>query len=336
MTILVELSGEQLDLASHEAWATASTLAGRDIEVISRDGPVLVLDGGGDMARDLAARLGLAHHVSDKVISGNPEAAADLAGSIDIGDASSFRVRARRSDVATAGIDPKALEVEAGRIIQQRTGTKVDLENPEVEVRILLAERVHTGILRGSVNRKGLEARAVKNRPFSQPVSIHPKFARAMVNLARVPHGGAILDPFCGTGGMLIEAALMGYRPWGSDIDPRMVDGSRRNLKDLGLEARLTVADVANAVEGMDGEPLAIVTDPPYGRSTSVHGQDTEGVLLKLYSMAADALPKGGRLVVCLPSTDLLPSGDGPFEVTSRHSIRVHRSLTRHVCVLQS
>jgi tRNA (guanine10-N2)-dimethyltransferase len=336
MAILVELSGEQLELAGQEAWVTASDLAGRDVRVLCSDGPALVLQGVDETAGDLAARLGLAHFVSDQAVTGDLPDAVEMAGSLDIGGARSFRVRVRRSDRATTQIDPKALAAEVGRVIHQHTGTDVDLERPEAEVRVLLARRVHAGILRGSVDRKGMDSRAVRHRPFSQPVSIHPKFARAMVNLARVPVGGCVLDPFCGTGGMLMEAALMGFRAWGSDIDPRMVEGSRLNLENLGLDAQLDVSDVADAATLMDDPPSAIVTDPPYGRSTAVHGQGTGDVLSRLYSMAADALPPRGRLVVCLPSTDLLPGEESPLKVTSRHSIRVHRSLTRHVCVLES
>ncbi len=334
MALLVELSGEQLELASQEAWAAASTLSGGEVEVLFVDHPALVLDAPEVQGRDLALRLGLAHHVSDQAITGPLEVAAELAGSIDIGDAGSFRVRVRKTTSSIEGNDTKLLEAKAGTIIQERTGVRVDLEGPDVEVRVMLAQRAHSGLLGGSVDRKAFEARAVRHRPFSQPVSIHPKFARAMVNLARVPLGGVILDPFCGTGGMLMEAAMLGYLPWGTDYDPRMVEGSLENLSSMGLEARLDVADVADAIDARDLRPDAIVTDPPYGRSTSVHGRDPEGVLEKMYSMAADALPKGGRLVVCLPSTKMLPSERGPFKLESIDSIRVHRSLTRHICVL--
>lgn len=335
MALLVELSGEQLELASQEAWSVASTLSDGEVEVLFVDHPAIVLDAPDVRGRDLAFRLGLAHHVSDQAITGPLEVAAELAGSIDIGDARSFRVRVRKTVSSSEGVDAKLLEAKAGAIIQERTGVQVDLEGPDVEVRVLLANRAHAGLLGGSVDRKALEARAVRYRPFSQPVSIHPKFARAMINLARVPLGDVILDPFCGTGGMLMEAALLGYLPWGTDFDPRMVEGSQENLSSMGLEAQLDVADVADALDARDLRPGAIVTDPPYGRSTSVHGVDPEGVLEKMYAMAADALPKESRLVVCLPSRDMLPSERGLFKLESIDSIRVHRSLTRHICVLK-
>jgi len=40
-----------------------------------------------------------------------------------------------------------------------------------------------------------------------------------------------VLDPFCGTGVILQEALLMGYSAYGTDIEPRMVEYSKKNLQ---------------------------------------------------------------------------------------------------------
>lgn len=334
MALMVELSGEVPGLARREALDTASLLAGLEARVCSEDGPVLLIEAGDLKAAHLAERLGLAHHVSDAAVSGFPDSAVDLAASVDIGKAGSFRVRVRTTETAATEVRPRELEEQVGARIQERTGARVDLTEPAAEVRLVLGASAHAGILGGSVDRKGMEARAVKHRPFSHPISLHPKYARAMVNLAKVPLGGRILDPFCGTGGVLIEAALLGYEPLGSDIDPRMVEGSRRNLEAMGLQAGLEVADVSDAGATLEKAPDAIVTDPPYGRSTSLHGSDELGVLEGLYSTGAEHLPPGGTLVVCLPSTDMLPPEGAGFRLSSVHPMKVHRSLTRHVCVL--
>lgn len=59
-----------------------------------------------------------------------------------------------------------------------------------------------------------------------------PKLAQILINLCGdLPAGARVLDPFCGTGVVLQEAMLMGYRPYGTDINERMVDYSGRNLK---------------------------------------------------------------------------------------------------------
>ncbi len=58
-----------------------------------------------------------------------------------------------------------------------------------------------------------------------------PKLAQVLLNLASaLPPHSRVLDPFCGTGVVLQEAILMNYRAYGTDLDPRMVDFSRRNL----------------------------------------------------------------------------------------------------------
>ncbi len=43
-------------------------------------------------------------------------------------------------------------------------------------------------------------------------------------------HGRVLLDPFCGTGVILQEAALMGFDVFGTDLNPKMIDYTRENL----------------------------------------------------------------------------------------------------------
>jgi len=60
-----------------------------------------------------------------------------------------------------------------------------------------------------------------------------PKLAQIVVNLAAdgmLPAGHVVLDPFCGTGVMLQEAALMGFDVYGTDVDARMVEYTDGNL----------------------------------------------------------------------------------------------------------
>lgn len=58
-----------------------------------------------------------------------------------------------------------------------------------------------------------------------------PKLAQILLNLAgKLPKNARILDPFCGSGVVLQEACLMGYRAYGTDINAKMVDFSRKNL----------------------------------------------------------------------------------------------------------
>ena len=59
-----------------------------------------------------------------------------------------------------------------------------------------------------------------------------PKLAQVLINLCGpLKPGSVVLDPFCGTGVVLQEALLMGYRAYGTDINDRMIKYSEKNLK---------------------------------------------------------------------------------------------------------
>ncbi|OGE83446.1 MAG: hypothetical protein A3B95_00075 [Candidatus Doudnabacteria bacterium RIFCSPHIGHO2_02_FULL_43_13b] len=61
---------------------------------------------------------------------------------------------------------------------------------------------------------------------------IPPKVAQNMINLAvQLKPLDYILDPFCGSGTILQEAILMGYRAIGSDIEQKAVENSEKNLE---------------------------------------------------------------------------------------------------------
>jgi len=61
-----------------------------------------------------------------------------------------------------------------------------------------------------------------------------PKLAQTMINLAGIENiktkSSVILDPFCGTGVILQEAALLGYSVYGTDLSEKMIRYSRDNL----------------------------------------------------------------------------------------------------------
>ena len=63
-----------------------------------------------------------------------------------------------------------------------------------------------------------------------------PKLAQIIINLAVGDANSSekpcplVLDPFCGTGVILQEACLMGYRAYGADLEKRMIDYTNANL----------------------------------------------------------------------------------------------------------
>lgn len=98
---------------------------------------------------------------------------------------------------------------------------------------------------------------AYASRDFGRPKRdafvgmLPPKLAQIMLNLSGARPGDVVLDPFCGTGVVLQEAALLGCKTYGTDLSQKMIDYSRENLKWLAEtfntgEPLLEVADATN------------------------------------------------------------------------------------------
>lgn len=94
-----------------------------------------------------------------------------------------------------------------------------------------------------------------------------PKLAQIMLNLAQVQPHTRMLDPFCGTGVVLQEAAIMECDVYGTDISERMIDYSRTNLAWLqqiyGLTIRTTL-EVADATSAAWQSPIDAVACETY------------------------------------------------------------------------
>lgn len=70
-------------------------------------------------------------------------------------------------------------------------------------------------------------------RPGSDDMSgmLPPKLARIMINLAQIPKDAVILDPFCGSGTILTEAASLGYRELiANDISEKAIQDTKKNI----------------------------------------------------------------------------------------------------------
>jgi tRNA G10 N-methylase Trm11 len=114
-----------------------------------------------------------------------------------------------------------------------------------------------------------------------------------------------------------------------------MVRGALRNLAYLKVGAEeLTVGD-AREVGFSDPSVRfsAIVTDTPYGRSSSTGGEPSSDVVAGVIERWSERLTSDGRLAV------VVPSGGGSLRLRGeprfRIPVRVHRSLTREFCLYE-
>ncbi len=211
---------------------------------------------------------------------------------------------------------------------------KVNLVNPDITIRILITDKaVYVGLLMSTIDRSQFENRKVQHRPFFSPISLHPKIARALVNLSCVKKNENLLDPFCGTGGILIEAGLIGAKIIGSDVENKMIDGCRKTLDFYKIGKYelfcLDVGDIKKHVTEVD----AVVTDMPYGKSTTTKGEKIQQLYDRAFRSISEFLKKDGRAVIGLSNKDMISLGEKYFSLVEKHDFRVHRSLTRYFAV---
>jgi SAM-dependent methyltransferase len=147
-----------------------------------------------------------------------------------------------------------------------------------------------------------------------------PKLAQTIINLGagqlETNTDNIVLDPFCGTGVVLQEALLMGYGAYGTDLEPRMIDYSRKNLEWLatrGTEHATSVElEVGDATDHKWEHPFTVIAGETYlGRPLSNWPNPeklreiigTCNVILQkfLYNLA-EQIPSGTRLCLAMPA----------------------------------
>jgi len=210
---------------------------------------------------------------------------------------------------------------------------QVALRHPDTELHaFVLPDGVWWGRLRRRIGDRNFADRRVESRPFFRSYGMQPRKSRCMVNLTGIRAGQRLLDPCCGTGSYLIEAALMGVEAYGSDSDALAVAGARTNLEALGLNAELRQLD-ARRLDAWGISFDAIVSDLPYGLSASTSGVMPNQLYSEILEASALVLPRGRVAVFAAPLETLSVPGD-QFVVLERHHEFVHRSLAREITVL--
>jgi tRNA (guanine10-N2)-dimethyltransferase len=156
-----------------------------------------------------------------------------------------------------------------------------------------------------------------------------------MVNLAHAKAESVLLDPFCGTGTSLIEATFIGCRAVGVDAQKRMILGTKKNLAFFNISAEGLILGDSRKV------PLskvdAVVTDPPYGRSSSTLKSTTKQLVQEVLASSLTLLGAGQRICIAAPKTlgvTRLGAELGYRHVES-HFAFIHRSLTREIAVFE-
>ncbi|KAJ8290884.1 hypothetical protein GJAV_G00018810 [Gymnothorax javanicus] len=190
---------------------------------------------------------------------------------------------------------------------------KVDLKNPDHVFSLLedygtdpnnIPEEpfyVYFGRWIADGQRELIRSHSVKKRHFIGNTSMDAGLSLIMANHARVKDHDLVLDPFVGTGSLLVACSHFGAYVCGTDIDYNTIHGIgkasrknqkwrgpdeniRANLRQYGLEQfylDVLVSDASKTIwrEGMLFD--AIVTDPPYGIRESTRRTGSQKEIVK-------------------------------------------------------
>ena len=231
-------------------------------------------------------------------------------------------------------VSTKEIEQRVGGLFHD-SGSTFNLSNPKNRFGIVLdasANYVAWGWMTGpGPGKNGWATMRANKRPFFRPVSLEPRLARAAVNIAAGIKSGIVVDPMCGTGGIIIEAGLSNRPSLGIDFDPEMVIGSKQNIEWANVDAEIIRDDSTRCK--FPNDTVAVVVDPPYGRNSKGDALVLENTLKNLQSQIPNC-----EVVIILPTEEKQANIDEDidFEISipslsirSAYAIPVHKSLGR-------
>ncbi|KAE8601425.1 hypothetical protein XENTR_v10013668 [Xenopus tropicalis] len=173
-----------------------------------------------------------------------------------------FRVSCRCSGATAKVFTPQEVGAVIGGSIIKQFGWKPDLRMPSLEVFVHLNDLY-------SVVGFPISRQPLAKRDYIRNTGLRSTTAWAMGTLAELHVGALVLDPMCGVGTILLEAA----KEWpfghflGVDNNDLQLESAVSNVKGAGLDGAIellkgSVLDLPFVSESMD----AVICDIPFGR----------------------------------------------------------------------
>lgn len=353
MEITVILSQENETLPKAELIARMKTLE-MEYEILEEYPGVIILDVDANIqkVKELGSHLAYSHEVLENIKHTTIEEIKTDTKEIKWNEIidGSFKIRVRR--IGNGPIARDDIERDIGTIVKQSSQMPVSLDNSDYTIKLIFTkptEKIneHNELLILKYNKVLITKSIIEQdkkhffdnkphkRPYFHPGSMSPKLALCMVNLAHTHKNDTVLDPFCGTGGILIEAGCLDTKLIGSDIERHMVEGTKLNLSHEGFKDFTIYWEDVRKLD-FEEKVDAVAMDPPYGISTTLGGDDTKKLYHEALISISHHLKDNGRICMASPHyIDLYEViEDTPLEILEQHSIRMHKSLTRIITVL--
>ncbi|XP_036992105.2 THUMP domain-containing protein 2 isoform X2 [Artibeus jamaicensis] len=136
------------------------------------------------------------------------------------------------------------------------------------------------------------------SRAYIRTAGLRSTIAWAMASVAEIKAGALVLDPMCGLGTILLEAATEWPEAYyvGADVSDSQLQGARDNLKAAGLEDKIALLKVSVVELPLPPESVdVIISDIPFGKKFKL-GKDIKSILREMERV----LRAGGAVVLLL------------------------------------
>lgn len=202
-----------------------------------------------------------------------------------------FRVSCRCSGAIAKTFTAQEIGRIVGIALMKQFGWKADLRNPNLEIFIHLSDIY--SVVGIPVFRVPLASRA-----YIRTTGLRSTIAWAMASVAEIEAGMFVLDPMCGFGTILLEAA----KEWpdvyyvGADVSTSQLLGASDNLKAASLKDKIELLKVSVIELPLPSESVdVIISDIPFGKKFKL-GKDIRSILQELERV----LRVGGTVVLLL------------------------------------
>ncbi|XP_052528566.1 THUMP domain-containing protein 2 isoform X2 [Tympanuchus pallidicinctus] len=226
----------------------------------------------------------------------------------------SFRVSCRCSGAIAKILTSQEIGRAVGIALRKQFGWQADLRAPDLEIFLHLND-IH------SVVGIPLFRLPLANREYIRTAGLRSTVAWAMASLAEISVGAFVLDPMCGLGTILLEAAKEWPEAcyWGTDTSDSQLEGASVNIKTAGLDDKIELFKASVKALPLPSESFdAVISDIPFGKKFKIT-KDIQ--LLPDILQEMERVLRVGGIIVLLLNQDLRKRMDGSAKTAENESL---------------
>ncbi|XP_019949174.2 THUMP domain-containing protein 2 isoform X1 [Paralichthys olivaceus] len=174
----------------------------------------------------------------------------------------SFRISCKCTGSVSRRFSSQEVSRVMGVGLSRLMGWKADLKNPQLEVNVYLSDDL---CLLGIP----LTRLPLAHRSYIKTTGLRSTIAWAMTSLAQIQPGFCVVDPMCGVGTILIEAAQENKAACflGVDIDDRQLQKANENIEFAEMGNRIQLMKASSMALPLPSASVdAVICDLPFGR----------------------------------------------------------------------